>query len=154
MSYYFRLPKIYAESWRIADKELTYYLKTIEDNYDSIIIDSSSQMIYTSFLFYSKYSANNFLKTVQRYEEKKGTLLTTKSFGKYQFRAIDWEKDTKRPKTLIITKALIKPKWMPAIQMIYHPTKYVVLSVNESIIQYPISEAVYAIIDTVSFLKK
>ncbi|MBI3385656.1 glycosyltransferase family 39 protein, partial [Candidatus Gottesmanbacteria bacterium] len=63
-SYYMRFPILYAPAWRSSDKDLSLYLERVAPQYDHIIIDSNSGFIYTSLLFYQKYSPLSFEQSV------------------------------------------------------------------------------------------
>ncbi len=147
LSYYFQFPATYAQPWRVADKQLTEYLKDKGQMYDKIIIDDQSPFMYSSLLFYSKYSPQEFLQTVHRDEHKKG-LVNITSFGKYEFRTIDWGKDSKLPNTLLVSTPTAKPDYLPIEKEIDNPTRYIVQSVDENIMQFPVTDREYVVVDT------
>ncbi|HLL60304.1 MAG TPA: hypothetical protein VK338_01175, partial [Candidatus Nitrosocosmicus sp.] len=111
-----------------------------------IIIEDNSNFIYTSLLFYNKYPPKKFIETAKR-NDKKG-LLMAESWGKYEVRNIDWEKDTLMPNVLLITNEQNWPKDMPILKQLYYPTRQIVLSVNDQISQYPKTEFAWIIVDS------
>ena len=147
-SYYVRFPLIYAKSWRMHDKELSLYLSENDKNYEKIIIDKDADFIYTSLLFYSKYPPGEFQKSVHRLADDSEGFSKVVSFGKYEFREINWDKDIKRPKTLLITNPGEKPKNMPAIREIYFPERPVVLAADQRMYQLPVKEKAYVLVET------
>lgn len=146
ISYYYRYPIYSAESWRMTDKELATFLKTVDSQYDSIIIDSSVDFMYTSHLFYAAYPPEEFILTAQR--QMKGLFEVTKSYGKVEIRDVHWNDDMRKKKTLIITSGLTDISGKHVVATFSAPTKPVVLSVNNEIVQYPITQTDYIAIST------
>jgi len=145
-SYFLRFPKVYASNCRHEDKELVDYLKLNEAKYDEIIIDRSANVAYTSILFYLPFDPKLFVESA-RYEQD-GNLIAAVSFGKYIFRPIDWNSDLKRKNVLIITNDKKKEYDDVVIHIIKNPKKYVVISVNDSLVQYPEEETKYILIES------
>lgn len=147
-SYYLRFPTIYAKSWRVADKDVALYLKAHENEYDHIIIDSNAGLIYSSLLFYQKYSPTDFHKTQQRFPDDSEGFSAVKSFGKYEYKEIDWTKDYKKPRTLLVTSADRKPNDVPSVMTFFYPERPVVISVKQTILAYPVKDVAYVLIST------
>ena len=146
-SYYERFPVTYTKSWNQQDAQLSLYLQEEAKNYNKIIIDSESGFPYTSLLFFTKYNPNDFLKTVERYPDDSEGFSKVKSFGKYEFREIDWDKDYANSKnTLFVTLEDRKPKDITTFKMFYYPTRQVVISDKETIISFPYDEPAYVVI--------
>lgn len=147
-SYYVRFPIAYAKAWRAEDKKLSEYIKMYEKEYDTIIIDDDSGFIYTSYLFYSLYPPSDFQATVRRLPDDKEGFSKVESFGKFEFRKIDWQNDLIKSKVLIITKEQNKPKNVSSLAIFSYPVKPVVLSVGEEIMYYPVEELAYVLVKT------
>ncbi|MEK7517832.1 MAG: glycosyltransferase family 39 protein [Patescibacteria group bacterium] len=144
-SYYVRFPILYARQWRAQDKEVALYIKENHSKYSKIIFDSESGYAYSSLLFYLKYEPEEFQKSVVWYDDDSEGFSMPKSFGKFEFRAIDWNKDVQR-KTLIITAQDRKPKEIPKLREFFYPQRPVVLSIKQNIVFYPIKETAYVVV--------
>jgi len=142
-SYYIRFPVLYAKQWRYADKELALYVGNTESKYDRIIFDTNSGFIYSSFLFYTQYAPQKFQQTAQWEPDNSEGFSMVKSFGKYEFKDVDWKKDIHIPRTLIITAFDKKPNDIPVLQTFYYPVRPVAFAVKQEIISYPIHEIGY-----------
>lgn len=148
LSYYYRFPVMYERPYRRADKSLANYLKSVENKFDSIVIDKNADFIYTSILFYYPYPPSKFLDTVVRNQKIPGTLLLPEQFGKYVYRDINWENDIKKENTLLITNLNASTSRMKIpVKKFYSQERPLVVSENETIYQSPIKEVVYVIID-------
>ncbi len=116
---------------------------------DKIIFDNDSGFIYTSLLFYLKYPPSDFQKKVIREPDDSEGFSKVKSFGKYEFRNIDWStyynKINKR--ILYVTTENKKPKQLSAVKVFNYPKRPIVFSVKQTIMQYPIEENAYVILE-------
>ncbi len=146
LSYYFRFPVLYADAWRSGDKALSLYLKANDKKYDKIIIEQSSDFIYTSYLFYDAYPPEEFIDTAKR--SRDGVLIKANAWGIYTIRQIDWEKDLTIPHTLLIAAQTDIPKSTIISKTIYNPTIFTVLSVNDRIMSAPQKSIKYVLVDT------
>lgn len=147
-SYYVRFPILYAKQWRLKDKELSFYLAQNQQKYDQIIFDKKSGFIYSSLLFYLKYPPVDFQKTVVRERDDSEGFSLVKKFGKYEFKEIDWSKDYKSKRVLIITTPDRKPLEVPPLRTFYYPKRPIVFSIKQELIQYPIEEIAYVLVET------
>ncbi len=147
-SYYVRFPKLYASSWRSADKDVALFIKQNEKKYDRVIFDSQAGFMYSSLLFYTHYSPTNFQRTVKRLPDDSEGFSTVQSFGKYEFREIDWSKDIQSKKTLIISRHDRKPDNVPPLMTFYYPMRPVAFAVGQNIVSYPIEEIAYVAVET------
>lgn len=145
-SYYFRFPIFYAKSWRSADKDVALFLEQNQQKYSHIIFDNNAGYIYTSLLFYNKYDPDNFINTVTRSADDSEGFSHVLSFGKYEFKDVDWTKDYKSG-TLIITTASQKPKEIPMLKTVYYPKRPVVIAKGQEILAYPIEEIAYVMVE-------
>lgn len=147
-SYYIRFPVLYAESWRARDKDVSIYIKENLDKYNKVIIDNNSGFVYASYLFYSKYSPSEFHISVTREPDDSEGFSMVKSFGKFQFETLDWSKYNDYTKTLIITKLEKKPERLTPVKVFFYPQRPIVLSVKQEIVNYPVEEPAYALIES------
>lgn len=145
-SYYVRFPILYAKDWRLEDKAVAQYIQKNNTKYDTIIFDKKAGFVYTSLLFFNTYSPEIFQKTEIREKEDGEGFSMVSSFGKYQFREINWEKDY-HPKTLIVTTLDQVPHGAPVIQTFFYPTRPVVFALNQEIVSYPVSEVAYVAVE-------
>ena len=67
------------------------FLNSISDKYSKVVIDSPHIAGYIFFLFYGKYDPRLYQSQAAHREKNSG--VETYSFGKYEFRQIDWLKD-------------------------------------------------------------
>lgn len=151
-SYYIRFPIQYASEWTAEDSNLISYIKQNDYKYKHVVIDKNTSLRYSSVLFYSSYSPTLFQSTVIRYPTDAEGFTWVKSFGKYEFRDIDWNKDYHTPKTFIITTegnlpADIKSSVQPIATFMY-PTRSKVLSTGEEVYQYPVTDNAYEVFAT------
>lgn len=148
-SYFVRFPVSYAKSWRSPDKEVVNLIKQKSSDYDEVVVDQSAGLIYTSLLFYQKFSPAQFQNTVQRGPDDKEGFSQVNSFGKFFYQKIDWSKDLKRPpKRLFVTMPGNLPAGKSALATFYYPEKPVVLSIKEQIIQYPEAQTAYVVYES------
>lgn len=146
-SYYVRFPVLYAKSWRLEDKELSLFIQQNQNKYDTIVFDESAGFIYSSFLFYTAYPPSEFQKTVKRAPDDSEGFSKVLSFGKYEFRQIDPAKDYKKKRTLFITSENKRPRDIPISRAFYYPVRPVVLSVGQTIVQYPVQDIAYEVVE-------
>lgn len=146
-SYFVRFPIAYAAAWRQQDQNLVSYIQANQDKYDKIIFDAKTDFIYTSYLFYSKYSAREFYSTVKRLPDDTEGFSKVQSFGKLEFKEVDWSKDYRQSRTLIVTTTDNKPKEVPPLKAFYFPTRPVVVSLKEELFEYPVSDIPYVLVE-------
>lgn len=146
LSYYYRFPILYAPSWRTADKEMSLWLEENSPKYRKIIIDENAGFIYTSLLFYNRLSPQEFQETSQRWPDDAEGFSRVKSFGKYEFRRIDWQKDYQHGVLLIAKATEELPSNLRITKTFFYPTRPVVLVKNGEIFNYPVMEKAYAAI--------
>ena len=150
ISYYFRFPRTSARAWGTVDKDLSLFLSSVNSRYEKIIIDNETTFIYTTFLFYNRYPPLKFINEVVRFKD--GDLYKARTWGKYEIRSIDWKVDTAGPNNLIVSVEHHVPKDMPVLKYFYYPTRDVVLSVTGEIVQYPIDEKAYLLVESNSVI--
>lgn len=145
-SYYVRFPIFYASSWRAADKELALYLKDRLQDFDKIILDQSVGLVYSSILFYQRYSPKEFQETVVWTPDDSEGFSEPEKFGKYEFRKIDWTKDYQKGNLLVVSPEALPDNIKP-IKEIHYPQRPVVLAVKQGVFNYPVVEKVYVFVE-------
>jgi len=146
-SYYYRFPAVYAKQWRSQDKAVNLYLQGIEKEYDRIIIDQNANLIYTSLLFYQKYSPSQLHATQIRELKNKEGYYGVDKIGTYEFREITPE-DTNLLNTLFVTDPDKEFPELIKIKEFAYPPRSVVLIHQGNLAQYPITDAAYTIYRT------
>lgn len=146
-SYYVRFPVSYAKAWREEDKNLSLFIKGVEKDYDKIIFDKKAGFIYSSLLFYDRYDPKTFQDSVLRNPDDSEGFSEVKSFGKYEFKEIDWAKDLKEG-VLIVTTAGNKPDEARELVKFTYPQRPIVISDKEKILEFPVTEDAYVIIES------
>lgn len=134
-SYYVRFPQVYAQDWRSQDRTLVKFIQTHKSEYDRIYIDKSSNLIYTSLLFYSQYSPAAFQKSVVREPDNDIGYEGVQSFGKYIYKDVNWSKDF-QSHTLIITSQDRAPRERLPLKLYYYPNTEDVLVVNNQVMEH------------------
>lgn len=144
--YFYRFPLAYTDTWKEEDKNIALYLKENTQNYRHIIIDPSVDLSYTSLLFFQKYPPQQFLSSVVRTPDDSEGFTQVVRFGKYEYRAISWEKDYPKKDTFIVAQPNTIPKNINPVKIFYYPEKPVVLAIKQNIYSYPVTQKAYAII--------
>lgn len=147
-SYYVRFPIAYASDWSAEDESLVNYLETTGKSYQHIIIDTNSPFRYSALLFYTQYPPSAFQSQQIRYPIDGEGFHWVKSFGKYEFKKIDWKKDMNTSNSLIITTKENVPQNIPMLAVFSYPTRPVVLSIQEQTYQFPVTDNAYVVIST------
>lgn len=96
--YWIHTPVEYASEWQYGYKQAVEEVKNYEADYDKIVVTYAYDQPYIFFLFYNQtdpswYQANWGSGEIQR---------ANRSYGKYEFRKIDWGKDDKLSRTLFV----------------------------------------------------
>jgi hypothetical protein len=147
-AFYGRFPRKYAKDWNQQDKALALFLKENEEKYDAILIDNSAGFMYTSLLFYTAYDPNAFQQFAKRAPDDAEGFSRVSAIGKYQWQEIQWKRDLKRRKTLIVTGFNKAPAAARVVKRFRYPQVPIVLSVKEQIAQYPFQEEAYVLVAT------
>ncbi len=148
-SYFIRFPIAYAKSWRSADRDLSLFIKDEGPKYEKILFDNSAGFTYSSLLFYTSYPPNNFQSTARWAKDDSEGFSQLLSFGKYEFKNVDWSTDYgPGKKTLIITTPDRKPEKATPLKAFYYPKRPVVLALKQQIINYPTNEVAYIAVAT------
>jgi 4-amino-4-deoxy-L-arabinose transferase-like glycosyltransferase len=147
-SYYIRFPALYAKDWRAQDKELVSFFLENDAKYDKIIIDPNSHFIYTSHLFYAKYSPEDFQKLSRRLPDDSEGFSKVSSYGKFEYREVNWEEDTKKSRTLIVISPAHKPYNRDKDYAIYYPYMPRVFAKNQVIHTLTLRDEAYILFET------
>lgn len=147
-SYYKRFPVVYAQSWRKPEEYLSLFLRDEGNKYNKIIFDKEADFNYASLLFYQAYPPKDFQQSVIRENDDSEGFSDVRSFGKYEFRDIDWGKDLQSPGNLIITSSRNKPAESMSYRVFYYPPRTAVFPVGAEISQIPVEEEAYVVIET------
>lgn len=98
--YFVDFPKNEARNWGIAYKKITPQLFSSGKN---IIMEKPETSPYIYLLFYSAYNPADYQNEAKRYPITSDGFTHVAGFGRFSFRTIDWEKDSKLPNTLLVT---------------------------------------------------
>src|SRR3989344_230406 len=118
--YYVHTPIVYGDFWQAGHKELFTKLKSIEDNYDSIIVTYHYDQPYIFYLFYNRIDPYWY----QKQWDVMGTGEIDRMYrkiGKYEFRPLDWNQDKQISNTLIVGAPSEIPKDIPYYGKILFP---------------------------------
>lgn len=100
-NYFFVFPKEQSRSFHYPMSRAIPYVLANQDQYQKIVFSNQGDLYqsYMVFLYYSNYDPS-------LYQQEGGTIsggfAETHAFGKYEFRPIDWEKDSEEQDTLYI----------------------------------------------------
>lgn len=151
-SYYVRFPIADAMHWSSEDKAMVVYIKQNQGNYKHIIFDKGTPFRYSAFLFYDAYPPTNFQRTAKRYPTDNEGFSWVQSFGKYEFRDIDWKKDLEIPNTLIVSSTQDVPDTLKnsiePVASFDYPVYPKVLSAGETIYEFPVTDNAYVLLAT------
>jgi hypothetical protein len=103
-NYYAHYPKTWSGEWQYGYREAIDYVKSVEDNYDRIVITTVLGRPYAYFLFYNKTNPESFRKTAFVERDPFG-FVTVNSFGKYHFSDNFSQAERNEDKTLYINIA-------------------------------------------------
>lgn len=100
--YYVSFPRNEAASWGFSYKMLSDILITSSYADKFVIMGRPQYSPYIYLLFYQHYDPLIYQKTAVRYSPTNDGFVHVKDFDRYEFRTIDWKKDTKIPNTLLV----------------------------------------------------
>lgn len=114
--YYIHTPIEYGYFWQYGNKEAVNYAKEHENEYKKIIITYKIDQPYIYYLFYNKVEPSLYQKSwsekeIKRFERK---------IGKYEFRYVNYEKDSKEKDALLIGT----PEEIPNSKRVLREIKY------------------------------
>lgn len=101
--YYVHYPKELPIAWQYGFDQIASYTKSNYGNYDHIIISDRYDQPYILIAFFTKYPPVKLQKDVVMSLPDKYGFSTGRKLGKYEFRAINYEKDKDLPNTLLVS---------------------------------------------------
>lgn len=100
--YFIDMPKTYADFWGVPFKNAVKAVIPLEQSVDKIIFTTlPTPQSYMYVLFYGKKDPQWFLQN----RGDRAKIVGYSSFGKYEFRPINWEKDKDIPNALLVGTA-------------------------------------------------
>jgi 4-amino-4-deoxy-L-arabinose transferase-like glycosyltransferase len=108
-----------AKYWQYGYKQAVDESLKLQDKYKEIVVSDDKLMnqSYIFFLFYLKYPPQEYQKIINSRSKD----FTDKSFGKYIFRKINWEKDQSTKNVLFIANSDEIPDAVRPITTIHNP---------------------------------
>lgn len=103
--YFVHFPKTEAASWGYVYKKLTPILFSRENSRKDVVMTHPETSPYIYLLFYGGYNPKDYQKQARRYPISADGFTDVAGFGRFSFRAIDWNKDVARPNTLLVADA-------------------------------------------------
>lgn len=127
--YFVQQNYFYTYDWQYGYKELVPEVEKIKNKYSKIIVSDREPLdkSYMFFLFYLKYSPSEF-QEIGKFSS--GGFGKDHHFDKYEFRVIDWDKDSTQrgvlyvgspkefPDSINTVKTIYYPNGLPAIKMV------------------------------------
>lgn len=147
--YLFVFPKTYAKAWNSEDQKIVGYLKTYEDQADTIIIDVDSRLPYTSILFYEQYLPKKFQKSVVYQADNKLGYIGVNMFGKYEYKKITHNDLADLDHTIIITNKDLGNEYK--VKEFMYPTLPVVFAADGEIHEGEQTETAYRVYSAINF---
>ncbi len=96
--YYVHTPVETSQEWQYGFKQAVAEVSRIEENYQKIIVTYRYDQPYIYFLFYQKIDPAWYQKQAPKGEIER----FSRTFGKFEFRNIDWDKDKQLKNTLLV----------------------------------------------------
>jgi len=100
--YYVHYPKELPFAWEYGFEQVGEYLQENGDQYDQIIISSRYDQPYILTAFFTQYPPDKFQEEIVMTPRDEFGFSTVNQFGKYTFKTIEWEKDSRIDNALII----------------------------------------------------
>lgn len=102
--YYVYFPRDEAQNWGLGYKELSDLLVKPQLLGKKVIMSNPEQSPYIYLLFYQRYDPSSYQKTAVIYPPTEDGFYHVKSFGRYEFRPVNWEKDINVQNTIVVDK--------------------------------------------------
>lgn len=100
--YYTHFPRNEIANWGNGYKQLGSILENKNFEKKHVIVSQPQYSPYIFLLFYQQYNPKVYQNQAVRYEPTPDGFYHVKSFGRYEFRPIDWLKDTKLRNTILV----------------------------------------------------
>lgn len=102
--YTVHFPKSEAVHWGYAYKQLVPVLFSPENKNKNVVMAHPETSPYIYLMFYARLSPTDYQRQATRYPISADGFTDVSGFGRFSFRAIDWQKDLTLNNTLLITK--------------------------------------------------
>jgi len=123
--YWLHMAKEFPFSSQYGVKELVGFIGQNQDKFDKVIVTDRYDQPYILFLFYLKVPPEKFQNDHFLSERDKYGFSTVRNFGKYEFRAINFDVDQpQNPKSLIVGTDEEIPKEANIVEEIYGTNGY------------------------------
>lgn len=100
--YYIHYPKELSYAWQYGFDQIARYSKENYNNYDKIIVSDRYDQPYILMAFFLHYPPQTLQKELVMTPRDKFGFSTVRKFGKFEFRAVNYDQDKLLPNTLII----------------------------------------------------
>lgn len=107
--YYVHFPYEESQNWGVLYQQINTLLSQKQFANKKIAMEGPGDSPYIYFLFYGKYDPARYQKEVIRYPITSEGFIHVKSFGRFEFRNIDWTKDPNLNNTLVVVKTTSIP---------------------------------------------
>lgn len=101
--YYVHYPKELPYAWQYGFSDIASYLKEHQGEYEKIVISTRYDQPYILTAFFLKYDPISFQKELKMSDTDQYGFSTGLSFGKFEFRSVNYEVDKNLPNTLIVS---------------------------------------------------
>ncbi len=109
--YYLHSPYEYAQDWQYGYKEVVEEVSKYIDNYERVIVTYAYDQPYVYFLFYGNIDPSWYQNNWGEGEINRNT----RKFGKFEFRNIDWSRDSQLYRTLLVGTSGEIPEGSPGL---------------------------------------
>lgn len=127
--YYVHTPIEYGYFWQYGNKEAIKYARQHENEYKKIVMTYKIDQPYIYYLFYNKIDPAWYQKN---WSEKGNIGRFERKIGKYEFRYIDFDKDSKEEDLLLIGIPSEIPRSAEIIKEIRYPDGTIVYSIAKT----------------------
>jgi len=100
--YYVHFPQSAGIEWGYAHRQLVNLLDSDEYMDKHVIMSQPEASPYIFLALYSEYDPDQYQKTASRYAPTDDAFVHVGSFGRYEFREINWEEDIKEKNTVLV----------------------------------------------------
>lgn len=110
--YYIHFPRDEQDHWGKPYQVLSTLLTSQKFANKHIVMTQPEASPYIYLLFYQKYDPRDFQYSVVRYPPTEDGFVHVKSFGRYEFREIDWNRDLHTPNTVLVDVSINVPQFV------------------------------------------
>ena len=120
--YYVHYPQELGFAWQHGFQEVANYVKENGNKYNSIIISNRYDQPYIIMAFFMQYPPDKFQQEIELVPRDKFGFSTVNAFGKFKFKAINWQEDSQEKNALIITTEEGVPEGTKPIHQVLFPS--------------------------------